>query len=99
MVQQAITVLAGSVAQNMRLGLNRIMEVNMPQEELQAEVAHLRRRLAEAATLLEALANSDNNRSRTCEWCTLISKFSVRPKPSEHDADCPIRLASEWLQV
>ena len=61
------------------------------------EVAHLLRRLAEAATLLEALANSDTCND-LCQWCSL-SAYVERPKPSDHDKDCPIRLASEWLQV
>lgn len=75
-------------------------------EELRAEVQHLRRRLAQAIPILEALANSDmpyndNSGDLECQYCNLAqhSEFTMRAKPSEHDKDCPIRLASEWLQV
>ena len=73
---------------------------------LEEEVAHLRRRLTEAATLLEALANSDMyyndaNGDYECLYCDLAqhSEYERKVWPSDHDADCPVRKASEWLQV
>ncbi len=78
----------------------------MTEAELQAEIQHLRRRLAEAIPLLEALANSDmcyndSSNDLECQWCNLAchAEYTMRPTPSEHDKDCPVRLASEWLQV
>lgn len=78
----------------------------MNTEELQAEIQHLRRRLAEAATLLEALANSDmcyndSSGDLECQWCNLAChvEYTMRPMASDHDKDCPVRLASLWLQV
>lgn len=72
----------------------------------ESEIQHLRRRLAEAATLLEALANcempyNDVTCDRECLWCNLAqhSEYEMSVRPNDHDKDCPIRLASEWLQV
>lgn len=70
------------------------------------ELQYLRKRLADAATLLEKLANADmpyndDSGDYECQFCNLAQhcEYEREVWPQDHDKDCPIRLASQWLQV